>query len=138
MEAEPMEPSNGYRMSTWSDLPEEERERLQEAYRERGVPSEWQEITPPNMLPAFRMFYRALPSPSADFTGTGESEELIHNPVAALRRAGIIPPDETPRISTMVVNHQATLERFMMSATVVASTNPTTVGIMIVKEPWTA
>ena len=39
-----------------------------------------------------------------------------------------------PRISTIVVNHEKTLNRFIMHATAVASTNPKTVGLTIVKE----
>jgi hypothetical protein len=111
-------------------------ERLIARYEERGVPSEWQEVTPRAMAPAFRLFIRSLPSPSADVIGADESEQLIHDPLAALQRAGIVPEGETPRISTMVVNHEQTLRRFIMHAMVVASTNPSTVGITIVKEPW--
>jgi hypothetical protein len=131
-----MQPNRAYRAPTWDDLPEEEQQTLLGAYERRSVPTEWQEITPPSIADAFRIYHRALPSPSADFTRLGDAEELIHNPIAALRRAGIIQGDEVPRISTMVVNHQEGLERFIMSATVIASTNPTTVGIMIAKEPW--
>jgi len=67
---------------------------------------------------------------------------LIHNPLQALRdarimgdsEARIIGDDETPHISTLVVNHEKTLERFIMYAMVVVSTNPSTVGITIAKE----
>lgn len=132
-----MQPDSGYRIPTWNDMEEEDQEKLRGAYDRRAIPTEWQEITPLSISEGFRIYHRALPSPSADFTGTGEAEELLHNPIAALRGAGIIPRDgEIPRISTMVVNHQEGLERFIMSATVIASTNPSTVGIMIAKEPW--
>ena len=114
---------------------DEEFQALQEAYYERGVPSEWQELTPETMAPAFRLWFRALPSPGRPVEGAGDAERLIHNPLAALREAGIIPEsDERPRISTMVVNHDQTLERFIMYAMVVVSTNPSTVGITLVKE----
>jgi hypothetical protein len=111
-------------------------------YEERGVPSDWQDITPSSLAPAFRLWYRALPSPkSKDLDGASQAlrdgaddaELLIHNPLVALRQAGIDVDDET-RISTIVVNHEKTLERFIMHTTVVASTNPRTIGIMIAKE----
>ena len=63
-----------------------------------------------------------------------ETENLIHNPLAALRDAGIIGGDDTPTVSTMVVNHQKTLERFIMHATVVVSSDRSSVGITVVKE----
>lgn len=103
-------------------------------YQARGVPSDWQRITPESMKPAFELWHRALPSPSMDVPGADEAEELIHDPVAALQRAGIIGPKAQPRISTMVVNHEKTLRRFIMYASVVVSTNPNTVGLTIVKE----
>jgi hypothetical protein len=130
-------------------------ETLKGMYAERGVPTEWQDVTPDKLAPAFRLWYRALPSPGAaslenlDLTndqdlalkkGAEYAELLIHDPVVALRDSGIIPGGdddderELPRISTMVVNHEKTLYRFIMHATVVASTNPKTVGLTIVKE----
>ena len=110
-------------------------------YRERGVPTRWREITPDEMRPAFRLFFRALPSPSARFGGDDEeimeaaadAEQLIHDPAAALRKSGI-PLDDGAHISTMVVNHEETLNRFIMYASVVVSANPHIVGITIVKE----
>lgn len=112
---------------------------LKDLYSSRDVPTEWQELTPDTMAPAFRLWYRALPSPKADFVdGSEYAETLIHDPVAALRESGLIPSmeddEEQPRISTMVVNHEKTLNRFIMYAMVVVSTNPKTVGITIVKE----
>jgi hypothetical protein len=112
---------------------------LKDMYSARRVPTEWQELTPDSLAPAFRLWYRALPSPKMDFVdGSEYAEQLIHDPVAALRDSGLIPsaqedPDE-PHISTMVVNHEKTLNRFIMYALVVVSTNPKTVGITIVKE----
>jgi hypothetical protein len=103
-------------------------------YEQRGVPTEWQEMTPPSMAPAFRLWYRALPSPKSDFNGSDEAEALIHDPLTALREVGIIGSEEEPRVSTMVVNHEKTLNRFIMHAMVVVSTNPNTVGITIAKE----
>ncbi len=103
-------------------------------YKERGVPTDWEEMTPEVMAPAFRLWFRALPSPSSGYTGADDAERLIHNPLAALRDARIIEWDATPHISTMVVNHEKTLERFICYAMVVASTNPSTVGITLVKE----
>ena len=114
-------------------------------YHERGVPSEWQELTPDQMRPAFRLYFRALPSPSMQVDGSAEAELLIHDPLTALREARIISGDgqETriladdghePHISTFVVNHEKTLNRFVMYASVAVSTNPHTVGITIVKE----
>jgi hypothetical protein len=110
---------------------------LKDMYVERGVPTEWQELTPETLAPAYKLWYRALPSPKSDFMEGGEyAEWLIHDPLAALREAGVIPEDdgEAPRISTMVVNHEKTLCRFIMHTTVLVSTNPRTVGITIVKE----
>lgn len=110
-------------------------------YRERGVPSRWRETTPDEMKPAFRLFFRALPSPGARFIkgdeeiadAAADAELLIHDPMAALRKAGI-PVDDDCHISTMVVNHEKTLNRLIMHAHVVVSANPHTVGITIVKE----
>jgi hypothetical protein len=130
-------------------------ETLKGMYADRGVPTDWQDITPEKLAPAFRLWYRALPSPGVaslqnlDLTndqdvalkkGAEYAEWLIHDPVAALRDSEIIHGDddddepELPHISTMVVNHEKTLCRFIMHATVLASTNPRTVGITIVKE----
>ena len=103
-------------------------------YQERGVPTRWEDLTPESMAPAFRLWYRALPSTLSGYTGADEMERLIKNPLAALREAGIIGREDEPRISTMVVNHEKTLERFICYAMVVASTNPSTVGITLVKE----
>ena len=111
-------------------------------YEERGVPTEWQNITPSSLAPAFQLWYRALPRPrSKDLAGAGqalkdaadEAELLIHNPLVALREAGLGVDNET-RIATLVVNHEKTLERFIMHAMVVVSTNPHTVGITLAKE----
>ena len=104
-------------------------------YLERGVPTDWQELTPEAMAPAFRLWFRALPSPSSGHTGAAEAELLIHDPLSALRDAKIVSDEEEPRISTHVVNHEKTLNRFIMYAFAVVSTNPKTVGITIVKEP---
>ena len=104
-------------------------------YEERGVPTEWLDMTPDAMAPAFRQYYRALPSPSTKRPGAEYAELLIHDPVAALRQFGLISEDEDPHIATMVVNHEKTLNRYIMHASVVVSTNPSTVGITIVKEP---
>jgi hypothetical protein len=104
-------------------------------YAERGVPTEWMDITPTEMLSAFHLYFRALKSPSGDPDGKdSEAEELIHDPVKHLRRYGLISDDEEPNISTHVVNHQKTLERFIVFAMVVVSNNPSTVGITLVKE----
>ena len=104
-------------------------------YEERGVPTRWEDITPETMAPAFRLWYRALPSTTGGYTGADEMERLIKNPLGALRDAGIIGNGpEIPHISTMVVNHEKTLERFICYAMVVVSTNPSTVGITIAKE----
>jgi hypothetical protein len=111
-------------------------------YEERGIPTAWEPITPPAMAPAFQLWFRALPSPkSRDLSGApqalkdaaDQAELLIHRPLDALKQAGIAVDNQT-RISTLVVNHEKTLERFIMHATVVVSTNPHTVGITIVKE----
>lgn len=116
-------------------------EELISIYQSRGIPTEWEEITPhamratEPMKQAFRMFFRALPSPSIDCPGADEAELLIHDPLTALRNAGILPEGDTPQISTFVVNHQHTLRRMVMYASVTVSTNPHTVGITIVKEP---
>lgn len=104
-------------------------------YRARGIPTEWQDLTPDTMRTAFRLFFRALPSPSMDVEGAADAELLIHDPLTALREAGILPDDgHEPSISTFVVNHEKTLNRFVMYASVAVSTNPHTVGITIVKE----
>lgn len=116
-------------------------EGLIERYRERGIPGRWREITPDEMKPGFRLFFRAMPSPSARYgiddeeimEAAADAELLIHDPMAALRRAGIAVDDDA-QISTMVVNHEKTLNRFIMHASVVVSANPHTVGITIVKE----
>src|SRR6185369_3982086 len=112
---------------------------LRELYASRGVPTEWEELTPDTMAPAFRLWFRALPSPKSTFVdGSEYAEWLIHDPVAALRDSRLIPSAdedaEEPRVSTMVVNHEKTLNRFIMYALVLVSTNPKTVGITIVKE----
>ena len=110
---------------------------LKDLYSSRDVPTDWVELTPDSMAPAFRLWYRALPSPKMTFVeGSAYAEELIHNPLVALRASGLIPDDdsEEPHISTMVVNHEKTLNRFIMYAMVVVSTNPKTVGITLVKE----
>ena len=112
---------------------------IREIYSKRGVPTEWQELTPDTLAPAFRLWFRALPSPKSDFAeGSEYAEWLLHDPVAALRDSGLIPSAEEdaeePRVSTMVVNHEKTLNRLIMHAMVVVSTNPKTVGITIVKE----
>jgi len=112
---------------------------LKEMYSTRGVPTDWQELTPDTMAPAFRLWFRALPSPKSTFVdGSEYAEWLIHDPVAALRASGLIPSAdddrEEPRVSTMVVNHEKTLNRFIMYALVLVSTNPKTVGVTIVKE----
>jgi hypothetical protein len=103
-------------------------------YQERGVPTQWEQIPIPSMDPAFHLWYCALPSASVNYTGADKAEDLIKNPLKALREARIIGENDTPRISTMVVNHEKTLERFIMYAMVVVSTNPNTVGITLVKE----
>jgi hypothetical protein len=112
---------------------------LKDIYSARRIPTKWQELTPDSLAPAFRLWYRALPSPKMHFVdGSEYAEQLIHDPVAALRDSGLIPSaqedPEEPHISTMVVNHEKTLNRFIMYAMVVVSTNPKTVGITIVKE----
>ena len=112
---------------------------IREIYSKRGVPTEWQVLTPDTLAPAFRLWFRALPSPKSDFAeGSEYAEWLLHDPVAALRDSGLIPSAEEdaeePRVSTMVVNHEKTLNRLIMHAMVVVSTNPKTVGITIVKE----
>ena len=114
-------------------------EKLKALYATRDVPTDWQDMTPPTLAPAFRLWYRALPSPRADFMEEAKyAEWLLHDPVAALRESKLIPSAEEnaeePRISTMVVNHEKTLNRFIMHTMVVVSTNPKTVGITIVKE----
>ena len=104
-------------------------------YKERGIPTEWRELTPQEMQPAFRLYFRALPSPSIETEGSADAELLIHDPLSALRQAGILSTDgEVPSISTFVVNHEKTLNRYVMYASVAVSKNPHTVGITIVKE----
>ena len=120
-------------------------QRYRERYQERGIPTEWQELPPEQMRPAFRLFYRAMPSPSMRVEGSDDAELLIHDPLTALRNARIVsaegeerilPEDaDEPSISTFVVNHEKTLSRWVMHASVAVSTNPHTVGITIVKEP---
>jgi hypothetical protein len=112
---------------------------LKDMYSTRGVPTDWQDLTPDTLAPAFKLWYRALPSPKSHFVdGSEYAEWLLHDPVEALRDSGLIPSAEEdaeePHISTMVVNHEKTLNRFIMYAMVVVSTNPKTVGITIVKE----
>lgn len=118
-------------------------EELVARYEERGIPTTWRDITPPELGNAFRLWYRALPSPKAkELDGAGqalkaaadEAEVLVHDPLTALREVGIIDAQEDPHISTLVVNHEKTLNRFIMHAMVVSSTNPRTVGITIAKE----
>jgi hypothetical protein len=112
-------------------------EELLSRYAARGIPTEWQDVTPEPMRSgdAFRLHYRALPSPSMQAEGAADAELLIHDPLTALREAGILPADgDVPSISTFVVNHEKTLYRFVMHASVAVSTNPHTVGITIVKE----
>jgi hypothetical protein len=112
---------------------------LKGMYSERGVPTEWEELTPDPRAPANRKCNRARPRPNTTYVdATAYAEWLIHDPVAALRDSGLIPVDEEsaeePRVSTMVVNHEKTLNRFIMYALVLVSTNPKTVGLTIVKE----
>lgn len=115
---------------------EEQMARLQEAYAERKVPSPWMEITPEVMRPAYHLYFRALKSPSGDPDGAkGLAERLIHDPVAALREQGVEVGPE-PHVSTMVVNHERTLERFIVYAMVLVSENPNTVGITLAKEEY--
>lgn len=128
---------------------------LAELYAERGVPTDWADITPEQMAPAYTLHWKAFRSPSGNLDGTDEfwravrdpdgeahglpdeAEELIHNPVKALRRAGLISENgPTPHVSTMVVNHERTLERFIVYAMVLVSTNPNTVGITLAKEEY--
>jgi hypothetical protein len=110
---------------------------LQEGYAERGVPTpEWVEITPDVMAPSYHLYFRALKSPKGDPDGDkGLAERLIHDPVAALREQGVDIGDD-PRVSTMVVNHERTLERHIVFAMVLVSTNPNTVGITLAKEEY--
>lgn len=115
-------------------LDDEDLANLQAKYEERGVPTEWQDMTPDTMAPAFRMYYRALPSPGAQVVGAEDAEELIHDPLTALRKAKLIDEEHIPHISTLVVNHEKTLNRFIMHASAIVSTNPSTVGITIAKE----
>jgi hypothetical protein len=125
----------------------DERQRLDAAYAERGVPNEWQEITPETFQRSFRLHYRAYqsPGPGPDGERTAaeiDAEKFIHDPVEALIEGGLIPDEgfddegrrRLPRISTMVVNHEKSLRRFIMHAFVAVSNNPHTIGITIVKE----
>jgi hypothetical protein len=129
-------------------------EELAELYEERGVPTNWVDITPGEMGPAYRLYWKAFKSPSANLDGTDEywrairdphgdpnglpdeAEELIHDPVNALRKGGLLTEDDTPHISTMVVNHERTLKRSIVYAMVLVSTNPNTVGITLAKEEY--
>jgi hypothetical protein len=129
-------------------------EELAELYEKRGVPTDWVDITPKEMGPAYRLHWKDFRSPSANLDGTDEfwrairdpggvpnglpdeAEELIHNPLRALRRSRLIGDEETPHISTMVVNHERTLERAIVYAMVLVSTNPNTVGITLAKEEY--
>jgi hypothetical protein len=113
---------------------EEDLAKLKANYHARSIPTGWQDITPEVMAPAFRMHFRALPSPGNNVEGAADAEELIHDPLTALRKAGLVSEDEDPHISTLVVNHEKTLNRFIMYASVIVSTNPSTVGITIAKE----
>ncbi len=111
-------------------------EELAELYERRGVPTEWVEITPEVMSRAYHLYFRALKSPSGDPAGAkGFAERLIHDPVAALREQRVDIGDD-PRVSTMVVNHERTLERSIVYAMVLVSTNPNTVGITLAKEEY--
>jgi hypothetical protein len=123
----------------------DEKQRLEAAYSDRGVPTGWEEITPPTFRRSFRLLYRAYQSPGEDDGRTAagdEAEKFIHDPVQALIDDGLIPDEgidkegrrRLPRISTMVVNHEKTLRRFIMHAFVAVSKNPHTIGITIIKE----
>ena len=115
---------------------DDEMSSLQEGYAERGVPTEWEEITPEVMAPSYHLYFRALKSPKGDPDGDdGLAERLIHDPVKALRDQGV-EIGEDPRVSTMVVNHERTLERHIVFAMVLVSTNPNTVGITLAKEEY--
>ena len=114
-------------------------------YSERGVPTEWEEITPEAFRRSFKLHYRAYQSPdpaAPPSAARDEAETFLHDPVEALIEGGIIPDEglddqgrrRLPRISTMIVNHEKTLKRFIMHAFVAVSKNPHTVGITIVKE----
>jgi hypothetical protein len=114
-------------------------------YSARGIPTEWQDITPETFGHSFRLHYRAYQSPDPDAPPSAardEAERFLHDPVQALIDGHIIPDEglddqgrrRLPRISTMVVNHERTLKRFIMHAFVAVSNNPHTVGITIVKE----
>ena len=130
-------------------------EELAALYAERGVPTDWKDITPEGMGPAYSLHWKAFRSPSANLDGTDEfwrairdphgepnglpdeAEELIHDPVSALRKAHLLSDDATtPHISTMVVNHERTLKRSIVYAMVLISTNPNTVGITLAKEEY--
>jgi hypothetical protein len=108
-------------------------------YEARGIPTPWRDVTPDVMRDAFEVHFRALPSPRSGYAGADEAERLIHDPLAVLREAGIYRGgDEIPDISTFVVNHQHTLNRMVMYASVTISQNPHTIGITLVKEPLPA
>jgi hypothetical protein len=116
-------------------------DQLAELYEQRGIPMpNWRVVTPPEMEEGFTYYFRAFSSPGSHMPDAPEAEELLHDPIRALRKqeieggGHIIGEGETPHISTMVVNHDKTLNRFVMGVTVVASTNPSTVGITIVKD----
>jgi hypothetical protein len=108
-------------------------ETLASMYAERGVPTEWIETTQELMAPAFRTWFRALPSPMSNQPGHEDAELLVHDPIQALRKGGIAVDDDA-HVATMVVNHEKTLCRFIMYASAVVSANPHTVGITIWKE----
>lgn len=129
-------------------------EELAELYAGRGVPTDWIDITPEEMGPAYSLHWKAFKSPSANLDGTDEfwratrdpdgepnglpdeAEELIHDPVMALRKANLLSDDATPHVSTMVVNHERTLKRSIVYAMVLVSKNPNTVGITLAKEEY--
>jgi hypothetical protein len=85
-----------------------------------------------------------MPSPKAEAEGSDDAERFIHDPLTELRNAQVItdgveetllPADgDEPSISTLVVNHEKTLNRYVMHAFVAVSTNPHKVGITILKE----
>jgi hypothetical protein len=111
-------------------------ETLNAMYQERGVPTDWIETTEslqPAAGNAFRTYYKALPSPKSNAPGHEDAELLVHDPMKALRK-GNIAVDDDAHISTMVVNHEKTLCRFIMHVSLVVSANPHTVGITIWKE----
>ena len=112
------------------------RQEIAEIYELRRIPTDWHEVTPHRHADPFGVHFRALPSPASELPGADEAELLIHDPLTALKKAGIQNGgDELPDISTFVVNHQHTLNRMVMYASVTISKNPHTIGIMLVKEP---